>query len=64
MAMAWPRLRELSLGTERALGGVSNVTLTGLLPLVEYCPDLEILRIIVNATKIPALPQTGSPTMK
>jgi hypothetical protein len=58
MAIAWPSLRELCLGTDRALGGLSNVTLAGLIPLVQYCRDLSILEVVVNATNTTALSQS------
>ncbi len=43
-ARAWPRLRTLELAAElRRYTGAPRVTLAGLLPLAQHCPDLSTL---------------------
>lgn len=52
MAKAWPHLRILQLGSYGSWGGQSNVTLAGLVPLVQHCPDLSRLGLVIDATVV------------
>lgn len=51
MAMSWPRLQKLKLGSNGWDRG-SEITLAGLVPLVQRCVELTDLSIVVNATII------------
>lgn len=53
MATSWPALKILSLGHVFGWRRGSHVTLDGLVPLVTYCSDLEILGIVIDATTPP-----------
>jgi hypothetical protein len=46
MALAWPQLRKLSIGWR--MSSITQVTLQGLVHLVEHCPQLETLRIVID----------------
>ncbi|KAI0917094.1 hypothetical protein AcV7_009823 [Taiwanofungus camphoratus] len=49
LAMAWPQLCSLELGTEwRRDTGTPGVTLKGLIPLIQHCPFLTILGLPIN----------------
>ncbi|KAF8887126.1 hypothetical protein BD779DRAFT_1672888 [Infundibulicybe gibba] len=54
MAIAWPHLQYLDIGTigmsQELTEQQPQLTLQGLAPLVEFCPDLVDLTIDVNAT--------------
>jgi hypothetical protein len=60
MAKAWPHLQELDVGTKRSSGGLSHVTLPGLIPLVEHCPDLHFIGMVLDATDLTGLPEAMS----
>ncbi|KAF9465371.1 hypothetical protein BDZ94DRAFT_1189577 [Collybia nuda] len=49
MAMAWPHLRRLSLGKRYPSTARPRVTLFGLLPIAEYCKNIEFLSISIDA---------------
>jgi hypothetical protein len=52
MALAWPRLQELSLLPEDTLEEVNTeVTLVGILPLLEHCSKLTKLRVPMNVSQ-------------
>lgn len=53
MATSWPSLQTLFLGHIFGWHSTSNITLDGLVPLVAYCPDLQNLGIVVDATLDP-----------
>ncbi|KAG0697940.1 hypothetical protein DFH29DRAFT_127128 [Suillus ampliporus] len=56
LATAWPQLRVLILQQKAGLYRFPHVDLTGLVLLLEHCPDLQQLAISVNAiidTKVP-----------
>ena len=53
MATSWPSLQTLFLGHIFGWHSTSNITLNGLVPLVTYCPDLQNLGIVVDATLDP-----------
>jgi hypothetical protein len=58
MAMAWPNLRQLDLGSMSCWGLPSRVTLAGLVPLCNNCPNLQVLGLTFNASvpiKYPAV---------
>jgi hypothetical protein len=57
MAMAWPHLKKLDVGTAHRFGGRSQVTLPGLIPLVEHCPDLSFIGIVLDAMDLTGLPE-------
>jgi len=48
---AWPKLRRLRLGS-RGWGGRSSITLAGFVPLIQRCPDLTYLSLVVDATVV------------
>ncbi|KDQ62058.1 hypothetical protein JAAARDRAFT_29959 [Jaapia argillacea MUCL 33604] len=50
MALAWPDLEYLSIGVERRSLRGYEVTLQGLIPLVEHCPRLKNLGVVLHAT--------------
>ncbi|KII96092.1 hypothetical protein PLICRDRAFT_170673 [Plicaturopsis crispa FD-325 SS-3] len=50
MARAWPRLRELALAAAYGWTVPSHITISGLAALLEHCPNLEILEIVVDLT--------------
>jgi hypothetical protein len=52
MAKAWPHLRVLQLGSYGSWGGQLDVTLAGLVPLVQHCPNLRRLGIVIDATVV------------
>lgn len=52
LALAWPALQELDLGTRHGWRRGTKVTLRGLLLLIKNCPKLDSLGIVINATKI------------
>ena len=63
LATAWPRLRVLILQQKAGLYRVPHVDLTGLVLLLEHCPDLNQLTLSVNAiidTKAPPAPPRSS----
>lgn len=52
MAVAWPKIKELSLvGDSTPLD--SGITLAGLLPLAEHCFKLESLTLTIDARSMP-----------
>lgn len=53
MATSWPSLQTLFLGHIFGWHSTSNITLNGLVPLVTYCPDLQNLGIVIDATLDP-----------
>ncbi|KAK7006342.1 hypothetical protein R3P38DRAFT_2728621 [Favolaschia claudopus] len=53
MALAWPRLRKLSLSNCCAGPNDAKITLTGLLPLALHCRELEHCSLIIDADTIP-----------
>ena len=59
MAMSWPFLQTLYLGHIAGWHHVSNITLDGLVPLVECCPELQNLGIVLDATIDPTLHEDG-----
>jgi hypothetical protein len=50
ISKACPRLQYLSLGEDHGSEGHTRVTLAGLIPLVQHCPDLRHLGIVVDAS--------------
>jgi hypothetical protein len=50
MALAWPQLRQLDLGSMSCWGAPSKVTLEGLVPFCNNCPDLQVLGIAFNVS--------------
>jgi hypothetical protein len=52
MATAWPRLERLTLGLNSSRGRRSEVTLAGLVPLAQYCPNLKFFSLTFNACRI------------
>ncbi|KAH7917415.1 hypothetical protein BV22DRAFT_1100914 [Leucogyrophana mollusca] len=50
MAFAWPRLELLDLWRKGGWRSGSQITLPGLIPLLQCCPNLQYLGIVVNAT--------------
>jgi hypothetical protein len=56
MANAFPRLRILDLGTTYGSGGRTNVTLAGLVRLVQHCPALQSLGIVIDTSNTDLLP--------
>ncbi|TFK93106.1 hypothetical protein K466DRAFT_479271 [Polyporus arcularius HHB13444] len=49
MARAWPRLRMLELNAEwRRYAFAPSVTLAGLIPLAQHCPDVGALALAIN----------------
>lgn len=50
MALAWPRLRQIDFGTLSCWGSSSKVTLNGLLPFCDNCPDLQDLGLCIDAS--------------
>jgi hypothetical protein len=55
IAKAFPQLQILHLGSSYGSGGRTNVTLPGLVPLVQYCPELWSLGIVVDTSNIDLL---------
>lgn len=53
MAMSWPSLQTLFLGHIFGWHRPSRITLNALVPLVAYCPDLQNLGIVLDATVDP-----------
>ncbi|KII88738.1 hypothetical protein PLICRDRAFT_54566 [Plicaturopsis crispa FD-325 SS-3] len=56
MARAWPMLTKLSLSAAFGAAGwkvPSRITLAGLLPLLQNCPHLETLDIVIDARILP-----------
>lgn len=53
MAIAWPKLQCLQLGSVRGWKQESHVTFDGLVPLAIHCPDLERLGLTINGTELP-----------
>lgn len=63
LAVAWPRLRVLILHQKAGLYRPPQVDLTGLVLLLEHCPELHQLTLSVNAifdTKAPPVPPISS----
>lgn len=57
MALSWPRLRTLSIHSCSGLDySTSFITLNGLVPLLEHCPDLCELGIILDAASVVPMP--------
>jgi hypothetical protein len=50
ISKAFPRLQHLELGIHHGSHGHTRVTLAGLIPLVQQCPDLRYLGIVVDAS--------------
>jgi hypothetical protein len=50
LAKAFPRLQDLDLRTSVGSEGFSRVTLAGLVPLVQHCPELRTLGIVVDTS--------------
>jgi hypothetical protein len=48
---AWPKLHTLRLGCY-GWGGRSSITLAGFIPLIQRCPDLTYLGLVVDATVV------------
>lgn len=53
LASSCPSLVSLKLGKDPYLSGNPNLTLQSLLPLAEYCPNLEELALYLDANVIP-----------
>ncbi|KAF8129508.1 hypothetical protein EV363DRAFT_1337372 [Boletus edulis] len=54
IAMAWPLLETLDLSIRECGWEIpSKVTLPGLLPLLQHCPNLALLGLVVDATVLP-----------
>ena len=54
IAMAWPLLETLDLSIRECGWEIpSKVTLPGLLPLLQHCPNLALLGLVVDATMLP-----------
>ncbi|KAG1771064.1 hypothetical protein EV702DRAFT_1011307 [Suillus placidus] len=67
LAVAWPQLRVLILHQKAGLYRAPQVDLTGLVLLLEHCPELHQLVISVNAiidTKAPPAPPISSTSNK
>ncbi|KAG2143789.1 uncharacterized protein EDB93DRAFT_1228628 [Suillus bovinus] len=67
LAVSWPRLRVLILNQKAGLYRVPQVDLTGLVILLEHCPELHQLVLSVNAiidTKAPPTPPISSVSNK
>jgi hypothetical protein len=58
IAEAWPKLRVLCL-FERTTTRHPELTLSGLLPLLAMCPELQELTLRMDASKIPSCAQLG-----
>ncbi|KAH7921197.1 hypothetical protein BV22DRAFT_1198366 [Leucogyrophana mollusca] len=54
LALAWPRLENLQLVSSHSWRVQPSITLPGLLPLLEHCPRLASLAILVDTTTTPA----------
>jgi len=52
MASAWPRLRSLVLKGKNS-GYTPSVTILGLVPLAQHCPELQTLTILFNGCFLP-----------
>lgn len=50
MALAWPHLRELDLGSTSCWGLPSRVTLAGLIPFCDNCPNLQLLGLTFDVS--------------
>ncbi|KAJ7762498.1 hypothetical protein B0H16DRAFT_1213726, partial [Mycena metata] len=49
--LAWPQLQKLDLSPRcQPAHYVPQVTLAGLIPLAQHCPDLVSLALVMNAT--------------
>ncbi|KAH7929967.1 hypothetical protein BV22DRAFT_1116525 [Leucogyrophana mollusca] len=53
MAIAWPNMEDLGLGTAYGWRAPSKITLQGLIPLLRNCPKLMYLGIVIDATVVP-----------
>ncbi|KAJ7664492.1 hypothetical protein DFH06DRAFT_1324043 [Mycena polygramma] len=53
LASAWPHIEELSLCSRGYANVPSHVTLSGLLPFAQYCPQLSSLRLVLDASVLP-----------
>ncbi|KAG0697947.1 hypothetical protein DFH29DRAFT_944071 [Suillus ampliporus] len=49
LAICWPNLQNIALGTHWGWRQQSDVTLKGLLSLVRHCPQLESIGLVMNA---------------
>ncbi|KAH7929961.1 hypothetical protein BV22DRAFT_93760 [Leucogyrophana mollusca] len=54
MALAWPQLEVLELGTLHGWGGRPQITLEGLPQLLRHCPSLRTLGLAIDATTVGA----------
>ncbi|KAF8887147.1 hypothetical protein BD779DRAFT_1672903 [Infundibulicybe gibba] len=54
IAVAWPHIRTLNIGVNATVGTIQppQLTLHGLAPLAELCPELQTLGVYVNAAHI------------
>ncbi|KIM86633.1 hypothetical protein PILCRDRAFT_310265 [Piloderma croceum F 1598] len=50
VAMAWPNLRQLDFGSMSCWGLSSRVTLAGLVPLCNNCPNLQVLGLTLDTS--------------
>ena len=49
LAICWPNMQSIALGTHWGWRQQSDVTLKGLLSLVRHCPQLESIGLVMNA---------------
>ncbi|KAG9309649.1 hypothetical protein JVU11DRAFT_10313 [Chiua virens] len=62
IAQAWPLLETLDLSIRECGWELpSKVTLSGLVPLLQNCPNLALLGVVVDATVLPAASSTTLP---
>ncbi|KII95717.1 hypothetical protein PLICRDRAFT_693873 [Plicaturopsis crispa FD-325 SS-3] len=68
MAASWPSLQRLDLSSRCGWSTPSRITLQGLVRLLQLCPDLQQLGIVIDATKVDAsslvMGQKTKPNMK
>ena len=54
MALSWPHIQDLTLqGGYYLMSEIACVTLSGLIPFMQHCLDLERLSIIFNSCSVP-----------
>jgi hypothetical protein len=60
MALAWPRIKSLVLKGDSTMEPYPCVTILGLVTLAEYCPELEMLTLLFDASSLPPLTADSS----